>query len=199
MQVHLEHLAFGLLALGLVLVVVVLVLTHLLALARFFVGLLLFAGLPPAAKRYYLPSVWAQVRWRWLTRNLGLAHVDPHAKVKFRGAIGPSIGRNVRIEKPKAKILYPRAVIRPDAYGLVAKVKTVPGVGRAQFEDAAPFIADYWRCVRVQVAQVKPGRLIVRGLRVDPLADRFGLEDAPAAAFTLEAPPLEPWAIEDSE
>ena len=161
-----------------------LVLSRPLALARFIIGLVLIVPAPAAVKRNYLPALWATIRWHWLTRNLGLAHVDPHAKVKFRGAIGPSIGRNVRIEKPKAKILYPRAVIRPDAFGIVARVKTVPKVGRAEFEAAAPFIADYWRCVRVQVSQPKPGRLIVRGLRVDPLGGRFGIEDAPEGVYT---------------
>jgi DNA segregation ATPase FtsK/SpoIIIE, S-DNA-T family len=193
-QAHLVHvLVHALLVLAVLVVLAAIaafVLRRPLVILRFFWGLLLLAVADSATRRNWPGSVWAWIRWRWLTRNLGLAHVDPHAKIKVRGAIGPSIGRNVRIEKPKAKILYPKVVIRPDAYGFVAKVKTVPRVGRTEFEDAADYIANAWRCVRVQVSQPRPGRLIVRGLRVDPLADQFGIEDAPAHVYRLDAPPL---------
>jgi hypothetical protein len=78
------------------------ILRHPVGLFRFLVGLALITVAPVAAKRNYPLTVWASIRWRWLTRNLGLAHVDPHAqgKLKIRGAIGPSIGKNVRIERP---------------------------------------------------------------------------------------------------
>jgi S-DNA-T family DNA segregation ATPase FtsK/SpoIIIE len=109
--------------------------------------------------------------------------VDPHSKVKHRAAIGPAIGKNVRIERPKGKTRHPHARIRADEYGVVARVRTLPRVGRVEFEKEAQHIADAWRCHRVQVAQPKPGRLIVRGLRRDPLSEYLGLQDAPAGTY----------------
>ena len=48
--------------------------------------------------------------------------------------------------------------------------KTAPRTGRREVEKQAAHIADYWRSVRVGVTQAAPGRLIVRALRIDPLA-----------------------------
>ncbi len=62
-------------------------------------------------------------------------------------------------------------------------MKTVPKVGRAEFEKAAVHLADEWRCVRVSVSQPQPGRLIVRGLRNDPLAVPTGMDDAPPGTY----------------
>ena len=92
----------------------------------------------------------AALRWHHLTRNLALASADRHAK---------------------NKTLHPRAIVLPSAYGVTAKVRTVPGSGRAEFDEAAEHIANYWRCMRVSVSQPKPGRLVVRGLRRDPLLE----------------------------
>jgi S-DNA-T family DNA segregation ATPase FtsK/SpoIIIE len=102
-----------------------------------------------ATRLRYLPAaLWARVTWKWLAANLGAAYADRHRKGRVRS---------------------PRARIWPDGHGIVARVKPIPGVGRAEFERNAVHIANAWRCVRVQVSQPKPGRLIVRGLRVDPL------------------------------
>lgn len=142
-----------------------------------------FCRAPRAAKRNYLRMLLAAARWRWMTRNLGLAYPDPHAKVIHRAAIGPTIGRNVRVEQPKAKIQYPRARFRADEYGIIARVRTTPRVGRGEFEKHSVHIADSWGCYRVQVAQLKPGRLVLRGIRVDPLAEPFGVEAAPTGSY----------------
>jgi S-DNA-T family DNA segregation ATPase FtsK/SpoIIIE len=97
----------------------------------------------------YLPAaIWARITWKWLAANLGASYADRHRKGRVR---------------------CPRARIWPDAHGIVARVKPIPGVGRAEFEKHAVHIANAWRCVRVQVSQPRPGRLIVRGLRSDPL------------------------------
>jgi S-DNA-T family DNA segregation ATPase FtsK/SpoIIIE len=93
-------------------------------------------------------AIWARITWKWLAANLGAAYPDRHHRGKVRS---------------------PRARIWPDGHGIVAKVKPIPGVGRAEFERNAVHIANAWRCVRVQVSQPKPGRLIVRGLRTDNL------------------------------
>jgi S-DNA-T family DNA segregation ATPase FtsK/SpoIIIE len=100
--------------------------------------------------RYLPAALWAWFTWRWLAANLGAAYLD-------------------KDQRRKGKIRFPHARIRPDGFGIVARVKPIPGVGRAEFERNAVHIANSWRCVRVQVSQPKPGRLIVRGLRTDPL------------------------------
>ena len=51
-----------------------------------------------------------------------------------------------------------------------------------------PHIADYWRSVRVGVTQAAPGRLIVRALRTDPLAEPFGPEPCPPGTFEPHQP-----------
>jgi S-DNA-T family DNA segregation ATPase FtsK/SpoIIIE len=132
-----------------------------------------FVAAPPAAKRNYPRAMWAGIRWRWLTHQMGLAYRDPHEKVKRRAPIGPAIGRDVHIQVMKGKMRYPRARFRADAYGLVANVKTSPRVGRAELERNSQHLADAWRCIRVQVSQPKPGRITVRGLLRDPLAEPF--------------------------
>ena len=68
-------------------------------------------------------------------------------------------------ESERAWLRFPKAKFRPDDYGIIARIRTVPKSGsRKDFEEASPYIADAWRCVRVQVSQQKPGRLVVRGL-----------------------------------
>jgi S-DNA-T family DNA segregation ATPase FtsK/SpoIIIE len=108
-------------------------------------------------------AAWAAARWHHLTRNLGLAYPDRHKRGKTR---------------------RPRAIVHPSRHGVVARVRTVPGSGREEFDRAAAHIGNYWKCVRVSVSQPKPGRLIVRGLRTDPLTVPFPEAEIPAEAFT---------------
>jgi DNA segregation ATPase FtsK/SpoIIIE, S-DNA-T family len=146
--------------------------------ARLAFGLVRFARLPRAAKRNYPAALWARLRWRWLTTNLQLAYIDSHRSRLRRPAVpfGTSVtvtGRRgvsgTHSPGQPARLRFPRARFRADEFGIIARVKTVPGVGRAEFDANATHIADAWRCVRVQVSQPKPGRVVVRGLRSDPL------------------------------
>lgn len=152
-----------------------------LALGRLVLTVVRFVKVGPAGRRNWLRARWVAVRWRWLCRNLGLAYLDQHRK-----AVGVSFGTSVKVRSasPKAaRLRYPRARFRPDAFGVVAKVHTVPKTGRAEFEDAAAHIANAWRCIRVQVSQPKPGRLIVRGLRTDPLTLPLPVASAPPGVY----------------
>lgn len=110
-------------------------------------------------KMYHLPwlrhlprAAWAALRWHHLSRNLHLAYPDRHRKGKTR---------------------RPRAVVYPSRHGVTARVRTIPSVGREEFDQAAEHIADYWRVQRVSVSQPKPGRLVLRGLRRDPLLEQL--------------------------
>lgn len=143
-----------------------------------------FARLPAPAKRNYPAALWARWRWRWLTHNLGLTYEDKH---KRRRLVQRPFSTAVVVDGDRVgpvTLRHPRARIRADAFGLVAAVKSVPKVGRGDFEKHAGYIADAWRCHRVQVSQPRPGRLIVRGLRIDPLTLPFGADEMPRSVVT---------------
>ena len=110
-----------------------------------------------------LRAVWVACRWHWFTRNAGLARADKHAK-----------------DRGGRKVLRPRARIWPAGFGLTARVRVRPGAGRVEFEAAAPALADHWKCVRVGVSQVRPGRLLLRGYVRDPLIDPLPVTGLPA-------------------
>lgn len=162
----------------------VLVLVPLAIAARGTWAVVRFARLAPAAKRHYPAALWARLRWRWLARNLGLAHHDPHRRRTLRPRVGTAVKVRITGNTDYATLRFPRARFRPDEFGIVAKVRTVPrSASRKEFEAVADHIADAWRCHRVQVSQPKPGRLIVRGLRRDPLLESFTADQAPPGAF----------------
>ena len=136
----------------------------------------------PAARQYIPMAIWAKLRWRYLMRHCALGYPDPH-KTKSRRPFGMAIGSKVRIETSKAKVTCPKVRIRPDSYGITARVKTVARTGRQEYEDQAQHIADFWKCARVGVTQASPGRLMVRGMKSDPLAVRMSMEDAPTGTY----------------
>ena len=140
--------------------------------------------LSPAGRRNVPIAVWARFRWRWLCRNQELAYTDSHRRRVLFPHFGTAVKVRVSRDSDVATLRYPKARIRADEFGIIAKVKTIPRSGsRIEFEAAAPYIADHWKCVRVQVSQPKPGRLVVRGLRRDPLLEPYGQDQAPRGAF----------------
>lgn len=138
-----------------------------------------FVLAPNEVKQNYPAAILARLRWRWLVRNLHLGWRDLHVTDKRnrnRGADLKGAG--------SYRVRYPRARIRPTAHGVTARVRTIPGTGRREFEDSARHIADAWLCARVQVVQERPGRIVLHGLRRDPLAEPFGADGAPAGTFS---------------
>ncbi|MDT0451956.1 FtsK/SpoIIIE domain-containing protein [Streptomyces hesseae] len=73
---------------------------------------------------------------------------------------------------PKPRVLTPALKIKPDRYGVVGQANCLPKVGLEEFQKAAPHLADAWGCTRVSVTQDKPGHVVIRGVRVDPLLTR---------------------------
>ncbi|WP_336605831.1 FtsK/SpoIIIE domain-containing protein [Streptomyces sp. BA2] len=74
-------------------------------------------------------------------------------------------------QKPEPRILTPVIKVTPDRFGVVVRAKCLPKVSREEFQKAARFLADAWGCVRVSVTpDLKPGYVIIRGVREDPLA-----------------------------
>jgi hypothetical protein len=124
---------------------------------RLAVAVVRFAMLPSSARRYWLPAQWHRFRWHRLARNLGLAYVDQH--------LGGLDSRR------KPKVNYPRVRFMPDPFGWVVRTKLIPNVSRPQFEKAAEHLANSWSAHRVGIIQPEPGRLLVRAMRRDPLAE----------------------------
>ncbi|MGH7749976.1 MAG: hypothetical protein ACREQ5_35185, partial [Candidatus Dormibacteria bacterium] len=93
--------------------------------------------------------------WMELTYSLGLTHEEPPTRT------GARITR------------CPRIRLRSDPYGVVASVETLPGVGFEEYQKHARFVADAWGCHSVQVTRLRPGVIRLRGLLVDPLAERY--------------------------
>jgi S-DNA-T family DNA segregation ATPase FtsK/SpoIIIE len=153
---------------------------------------------PPAARRHYWLAFKVWVRWSWLLRNLELAKVDRQepTRIKSRAAVA-SVWSGTRIEhRPKPKVQTPKVRIRPDEYGFVATVRTIPRVGRTEFEKASEHLANAWGCVRVQTSQPEPGRLVVRGMRRDPLAEPMSMADVRPEVYT-EPHPFRPYLGRD--
>lgn len=123
-----------------------------------------------AAWRYLPAAIWQRIRWRWLCRSLMLAYLDQHRRAR-RPAV--PFGTSVKVKTPHqgqhAKLRYPRAAFTPDAYGWTVRVRSIPKVGRDEFDKNARYLADQWKAARVQVSQPKPGRIDLRAIRRDPL------------------------------
>src|ERR1017187_1076898 len=135
------------------------------------IAIVRFARCPVAAKRHYPAMIRARLRWKHLSRQLGFARLE----VVNRSG-DPALDARPVMHHPKARF-------RADAYGWHARVKTVPKVGRAQLEQSADHVANAWRCHRVSVTQTGPGRIVLRGMRRDPLAEPFGQDGAPAGSY----------------
>jgi S-DNA-T family DNA segregation ATPase FtsK/SpoIIIE len=137
-----------------------------------------FALLPAAAKRNYPAALWARFRWRWLCANLSMSYLDKHRKAVKKVPFGTSVPVTPG-QPPVARLRFPKARFRATEFGIEARIRTIPKVGRAEVEAVAPYMADAWRCHRAQVTQPKPGHLVVRGLRREPLAEPLSATELP--------------------
>jgi S-DNA-T family DNA segregation ATPase FtsK/SpoIIIE len=117
--------------------------------------------------------------WKRLSRMVGLAVIQPASGQvvgrRSSGGSGVSSGR----------LRVPRIRVRPDAYGVVLSVRTLPRIGREEWAKAADHLANAWGCVRVAVMQERPGRLVVRAVRRDPLAEAYELVPSGRPPATL--------------
>ncbi|GEC08765.1 hypothetical protein SSP24_64200 [Streptomyces spinoverrucosus] len=106
-----------------------------------------------------------RVRWGWkrLAQMLKLCATDkmPTALASLANTDGKPV---------KPRVLVPALKVTHDAYGVIARATCLPGVGLAEFQKAAPYLADAWRMTRVSALPGdKPGQVMLRGVRVDPL------------------------------
>ncbi|MGW1609241.1 FtsK/SpoIIIE domain-containing protein [Streptomyces sp. NPDC002285] len=119
-------------------------------------------------------SIWQAVRVRWSWKRLApmlkLSVTDktPTARASLTNTDGKPV---------KPRVLVPSLKVTHDMYGVIAWAGCLPGVGLEQYQKAAPHLADAWRCTRVAVTQDKPGHVVIRGVRLDPL--KFTTEHRP--------------------
>ncbi|WP_341860603.1 hypothetical protein [Streptomyces flavidovirens] len=101
--------------------------------------------------------------WKRLAQMAGLSVTDkmPTALASLANTDG---------KQPQPRVLTPNLKVTPDAFGVMAWANCLPKVGLAEFQKAAPYLADAWRMTRVSVVPGdKPGQVMLRGVRVDPL------------------------------
>lgn len=128
-------------------------------------------------------SMWQVVKikvtWIRLSRMLGLCVEDRSPRFprtrRFLGRFGQKEHRPDWLAHPRTH--FPPMRVKSDQYGVIARVKTIPKVGLAEWQDHTQHLADAWRCARVSVTQQKPGRMVVRAVRRDPLT--MGLTHQP--------------------
>ncbi|GAT85230.1 cell division protein FtsK [Streptomyces sp. F-3] len=106
-----------------------------------------------------------RVRWGWvrLARMAGLTVTDKT----------PGLLAQITAQKdgpaPAPRVLTPKIKVKPDRFGVIVRARTLPRVGLEEYQKAARFLADAWRCTRVSVLPDGPGRVVIRGVRSDPL------------------------------
>jgi len=101
-------------------------------------------------------------RWKRLAPMVGLSVTDkmPTTLASLTAKEG---------ETPKPRVLVPTIKVEPDRYGVIVRAACLPKVSLEEFQRAAPYLADAWGCTRVSVLPDRPGELIIRGVRTDPL------------------------------
>jgi S-DNA-T family DNA segregation ATPase FtsK/SpoIIIE len=74
--------------------------------------------------------------------------------------------------KPEPRVIVPAIRTRADRTGVTIRLRALPGIGPAELEDQAPYLASTWQCARVSVLTDKPGWLTLRAVHTDPLTER---------------------------
>ncbi|MEU9002431.1 cell division protein FtsK [Streptomyces sp. NPDC048551] len=102
--------------------------------------------------------------WKRLAQMCGLSVTDKMPTAL--ASLANTDGKN----PPKPRVLVPALKVTPDDFGVMAWANCLPKVGLAEFQKAAPYLADAWGMTRVSVLPGdKPGQVMLRGVRVDPL------------------------------
>ncbi|KPC70519.1 cell division protein FtsK [Streptomyces sp. NRRL WC-3753] len=106
-----------------------------------------------------------RVRWGWvrLARMAGLTVTD-----KTPGLLAQLTAQKDS-PAPAPRVLTPKIKVKPDRFGVIVRARTLPQVGLEEYQKAARFLADAWRCTRVSVLPDGPGKVVIRGVRSDPL------------------------------
>ncbi|MEU9603998.1 cell division protein FtsK [Streptomyces sp. NPDC048057] len=108
--------------------------------------------------------------------RVGWKRLAPMIKLAATDRTPPPLA-NMDGKPAKPRVIVPALKVTHDRYGVIGHANCLPGVGLAEFQKAAPHIANAWRCTRVAVTQDRPGQVVIRGVRVDPL--KFPTEHHP--------------------
>ncbi|MFF4830289.1 FtsK/SpoIIIE domain-containing protein [Streptomyces sp. NPDC001315] len=95
--------------------------------------------------------------WRRLAPMTGLTVTEPAPKVQADG----------RPLEPKVRL--PRIKLTADQFGVTVTATTLPRVGLEAWQDAADDLCNAWSMRRVKISQPRPGTVIARGFRREPL------------------------------
>lgn len=101
-------------------------------------------------------------RWSRLAKMAGLSVTD--RTPTFLASLNTKEG-----QAPKPRVIVPHIKVTPDRFGVVVRANCLPKVGLQEFQKAARFLADAWGCVRVSAVPDRPGQVLIRGVRTDPL------------------------------
>ncbi len=121
--------------------------------------------------------------WRRSAPPLGLAVIDrtPTTTAQLTAKTG---------QRPEPRTRIPAITTRPDRTGVSVRMKTVAGIGLDEVAAQARHLADLWGCARVSVAPDGPGRLLVRAVRIDPLAAKTRYRPGLTVPATLRVWPM---------
>ncbi|MGW2141920.1 hypothetical protein ACWCW2_39265 [Streptomyces sp. NPDC001773] len=124
-----------------------------------------------------------RVRWGWV-RLARMAELTVTDKT-------PGLLAQITAQKdnatPAPRVLTPKIKVKPDPYGVIVRARTLPQVGLEEYQKSARFLADAWRCTRVSVLPDGPGRVVIRGVRSDPLTTPTTHRSAPRGSDALGA------------
>ncbi|MEU6310287.1 FtsK/SpoIIIE domain-containing protein [Streptomyces sp. NPDC047014] len=138
-----------------------------LGLALFFVWSLLWIVRYVRADRMMRASIRQAIRvrrtWKRLAPMAGLSVTDKTPTMLAQ--LSDSDGK----KQHKPRVLIPSLKVTPDPFGVMVRANCLPKVSLEEFQKAAPYLADAWRCTRVSVLPDGPGQVLIRGVRTDPL------------------------------
>lgn len=125
-------------------------------------------------------ALWTAVKvsWSWRRACLALGLYETTERVQV-------VDGKTKTKQVKR---VPKIRIRVDDFGVHVVIKTLPKVGREELTKHAQHFADTWGCTRVAVHQTKPGRVVIRGVLLDPLTQEL--------AFTPPTTDADPFAVD---
>lgn len=97
--------------------------------------------------------------WKTLAPELGLSIK------RYPGWVKTAMSKS----KPEQIVVTPDITTAADRFGVTLTAGTLPRVGIAEWQKAAPHLADEWGFGRVRVTQVGPGQIRARCFRNEPL------------------------------
>lgn len=69
----------------------------------------------------------------------------------------------------KPRVLVPRLHTRADPFGVTVTADALPQAGLSAWQDATEGLSDAWGMRRIRISQPKPGVIVARGFRREPL------------------------------